>query len=170
MQGLEDPVLADRLGDAVPDEIRVQKGVYAREHEAHFLALQFVDEVAERPRCGIVDVENGGAVDDEPSHRLGRVGHKSAHLIGEAVGVGVEEVGAEPVDDEAWIGREAGSKRLPPFPAAGNQHHRKRSVAVADMADERGRDRQEDSLLDADRRHRGRSEQSQIEIRRGFRG
>ena len=61
-------------------------------------------EVADRPGGGYVHVQDRFGVDDEPFDRLRRAVDESAHLVGEAVGVGVEEIGAEAVDDEPGLG------------------------------------------------------------------
>ena len=46
-------------------------------------------------------------VDDEPAHRRRGVLHQGAHLVGEAVGVGVEEIRTEAIDDQPGFGLDA---------------------------------------------------------------
>src|SRR5271166_1185953 len=101
---LEDSRFFDRRYDAVSYQIRVYIGVNTREHDADLPARQFREEVADSPGGGIVDVEDRRAIDDKPPDRRGRALDERAHLVGEAVGVGVEQVRAKTVDDEAGIG------------------------------------------------------------------
>ena len=77
---------------------------------------------------------------------------QGADLVDEEVAVGVPEVGAEPVDDQPGRGLppRRGGDRDPRAGGAGGQHHRVRSVAVTDMAEQRQGDRHQDPLLHPD--------------------
>ena len=79
--------------------------------------LQLAEQVAQRPGGGIIHVGDRARVDDEPCHRLGRAVDQRPRLVGETVGVGVEEISAEAVENQArpvcWPGS-AGLVSQPP--------------------------------------------------------
>src|SRR5271157_4545123 len=97
----EDPRFSNFLANAVPVEVRAQIGAHARERDANVLGCEFAEQVADSPGGRIVEVGHSAGVEDEPPDRRGRLVDERAHLVGESIGVGVEQIRAEPVDDKS---------------------------------------------------------------------
>src|SRR4029077_13159419 len=107
--------LADRRGDPMPVHVGLEVRTDTREDHAHLLSRQIVEEIAQRARGGIVHIRYRARIDDEPAHRGRRMLYEHAHFVGEAMIVGVEQTGAETIDDEA------GSVPAPGVVGAGSQ-------------------------------------------------
>lgn len=154
---LEDPRFPDLRVDAVPVQIGAQIPRHAREDDANLPACEFAEQVADDASGRIVDVGHRAGVQDKPPNRRGRAVDEGAHFVGEAVGVGVEKVRAEPVDDESRFGLQTrrGRRWLPPARRVRDEHPRVGPIAVADVLEKRKGDREKNALLDTDRRYGG---------------
>jgi CNT family concentrative nucleoside transporter len=94
MQRREDFLHAKRLDKGVLLQIDAQTGADPAHDDVNLLFPEFAEQVAERPRGGIVYIGQRGRVDYEMAHRRRRLGDQVARLVGETVGVGVEQIGA----------------------------------------------------------------------------
>ena len=101
MQGLEDFAGAERVGDAVPFEIFAQICADAAHDDIDPLFLQFRNQIVHGAPGGKINVGDRAGVDHEMAHGSRRGGDQVARLVGEAIGIGVEQVGAEAIDDQA---------------------------------------------------------------------
>src|SRR6202041_2108204 len=96
-------------GDAVAIHIGPQVVVDAAKDHADLPAFEILDEFEQRLGSGVVDVGDGGCIDDEAMDGCRRVRHERAYLVDKAVLVGVEQIRAEAIDDDAGLRHRAGS-------------------------------------------------------------
>ena len=62
------------------------------EGDADTSTYQFIDQIANRLRDGIVDVRYGARIDDKPTDWRRRAIHEGAHLISEALSIRKEQI------------------------------------------------------------------------------
>jgi hypothetical protein len=95
----------------MPFEIGAQIRAHPRKSDVDPFRHQLVEEIANRSGGRVVEIGNRARVYNEPSYRRWRGCDERASLAGETVGVGVEEIGPKPIDDESglrlgtWLGR-----------------------------------------------------------------
>ena len=114
-------MVSDEFGHSVPRHVRQQVTIDASEDDPDAFAGKLFQQGANGLRRGQVDVSDRLCVDDEPLDRLRRLFDQFVDLIGKTVGVGVEEIRAEAIDDQSRRGLQArdGRRRLPCPPASG---------------------------------------------------
>src|SRR6202521_2647286 len=105
----EDAPFTDGGGDAVAVHVGPQVVVYAAKDHADLLAFEILEEFEQGLGSGVVDVGDGACIDDEAMNGRRRVRHERAYLVGKAVLVGVEQIRAEAIDDDAGFRHRAGS-------------------------------------------------------------
>ena len=137
VQGGEDPPFSNDIGEAAPSQIRKKIGADARQEETDVTARKILDEAPNGFSGGNVDVHDRFGADNKPIDRRGRLVDQLANFVGETIGVGVKEICAEPIDDQSRSRLQTGlsGRGLPYAARVGNEHHRMRLIALADMAD-----------------------------------
>ena len=148
----EDVPFTDGSGDAVAIHVGPQVVVYAAKDHADLLAFEILEEFEQGLGSGVVDVGDGACIDDKAMDGRRRVRHERAYFVGKAVLVGVEQIRAEAIDDDAGFRHRAGSGGYghPSAAGIGCEYHGVRAVAVAHMPEERQRNCEQDTLLDAE--------------------
>ena len=77
---------------------------YASEDDRHPARLKGLQQAASRLRRGVIDRGDGRGVHHEVMHRGRCLREKALHFLDEARLVGVEQVGAKTIDDQAgWV-------------------------------------------------------------------
>jgi hypothetical protein len=98
--------------------------------------LQLRQKIAKGPPGVKVDVRERAGVDHEIAHMRRRRGDQLARLVCEAVDVGVEQIGAEAIDDQARSGLQAGPRyrRLPKTRGVGREQGDIRAIGMPHVA------------------------------------
>ena len=99
--------LADHVGDPVAIHVGAQIGVDAGKDDVDTGAAEIVAKIMHRASGGEVDRGDRPGIDHQPAHRRRRVRDQTAHLVREEIGVGIEQIGAEMVDDQSGLGLHA---------------------------------------------------------------
>src|ERR1700733_2085304 len=170
VEGREDMGGTDSGSDAVAVHVGAEIGGDTGKDDRDVVGREIGEQVADGAGSGEVEVGDGAGVDYEPMNGCWSAFDKRAHVFNEAAIVGVKEVGAEAIDDEARFGLLAwrDGNRLPEAIGAWDKHHRMRAVAVADVAEEREGDRKQDALFDADADDTGGRDGGEGELTRTF--
>jgi hypothetical protein len=104
MQAGADSLGADGCADAVAIHVSPQIVIDASKCDRHSLVREFVDEIKDRLRRREIEIRDRGGVDDEPTKRRWSRTNQRAHFLGEAVLIGIEQIGPEAVHDQTRLG------------------------------------------------------------------
>jgi len=168
LEGLERPaggVVAGVGADAVAVELVLHGCEDGADHQAYLPLVQVLGRLAQDGGRGVVDVVDGGEVEDEPAQR-GAAADKHCDVLGEPGRVGVVQAGAEPVHHQPRHGPRARPDR-DGVPVPFRRFHQdavERVVAVPQVVDDRGDDGEHDAVLDPQDHHCGRGEQGHGEL------
>lgn len=101
---------AEGGADAVAVKLLAHRPEDTADGEADVSFAEVFDDAGEDRRRGEVDVADGRAVKNKPPQRASLRG-QGHDVVDQAGGVGVVQAGAEPVDDQSWLGPRAGPDR-----------------------------------------------------------
>ena len=149
VEAVEVVVGADLVGESEAVQFAAEVVAGLGDGEDDPAPLQVVGQLEQGLGAGVVDVVDRLGLEDEPVRRVSDV--DQAHdVLGEALGVGVEDPDREPVDDQAGLGdRARGGRGQPDVSLGVEADHRVVGGEVPlDVHDQRQHDRQDDALLD----------------------
>lgn len=94
---------SELVGHAEAVELVLEERARAGDREDDLAGCELVGELGERLASRVVDVVDRLCIQDEPPRPVGDV-DEGEDLLGEPLGVGVEDPDREPVDDESRLG------------------------------------------------------------------
>src|SRR5271169_6147506 len=103
VESVEEEIRCDNLREMVTVQIRSEVGFHMREHQCYPAVAQILLKIPYHLSGRVVHMGNRAGVHNEPAHRRRRRPGKTANLIGEHSGVGIEEGRAKSVDHQPQL-------------------------------------------------------------------
>jgi hypothetical protein len=101
VQGVEDVIGANDVGQAVAVQIGLQGRLHVDEYQPDARAGQVVVKLLQHSCCRVIHVRNGAGIHHQPGDRRRRSLDQAAHVRREAADVGIEEIRPESEDHQA---------------------------------------------------------------------
>ena len=102
--------LTEGLAEAITVELAPDRDEDGAQRQVHMVLVNMLDDLEQHRGRGVVDVPDGGAVNDQPVQRAA-VSDQRLDVLQELAGVGVVQARAEPVDHQSLFGAGARPSR-----------------------------------------------------------